>query len=210
MQGFIKKEAEEKAKEIRLKADEEYEIEKALIVRSELAAIDASYQQKLKKALLAQQIQKSTLANKTRLRILGTKEEVLEDLFEDAAKELEKLVKDDKRYGAVLALLIEEGLLALLEPTVNVNVRKVHVDLAKKVVDDAKKAYKDKSGKDVEVKINEGLEDKVIGGAVITNKDGKISVDNTLTERLALLNQGALPAIRLELFGISESRKFFD
>ncbi|CAN3354782.1 V-type proton ATPase subunit E [Diutina catenulata] len=210
MQGFIKKEAEEKAKEIRLKADEEYEIEKASIVRSESAAIDASYQQKLKKASLAQQIQKSTLANKTRLRILGTKEEVLEDLFEDAAKELEKLVKDDKRYGAVLALLIEEGLLALLEPTVNVNVRKVHVDLAKKVVDDAKKAYKDKSGKDVEVKINEGLEDKVIGGAVITNKDGKISVDNTLTERLALLNQGALPAIRLELFGISESRKFFD
>lgn len=49
MQAFIEKEAKEKAKEIRLKADEEYEIEKASTVRLETSAIDATYEQKLKK-----------------------------------------------------------------------------------------------------------------------------------------------------------------
>lgn len=40
MQAFIRKEAEEKAKEIQLKADQEYEIEKTNIVRNETNNID--------------------------------------------------------------------------------------------------------------------------------------------------------------------------
>lgn len=56
MQAFIEKEAKEKAKEIKLKADEEYEIEKASIVRSETAAIDSTYEQKLKETLILYQI----------------------------------------------------------------------------------------------------------------------------------------------------------
>lgn len=64
MKAFIEKEAQEKAKEIRVKADEEYEIEKSSIVRSETAAIDAAHEQKLKKAALAQQITKSLLVTR--------------------------------------------------------------------------------------------------------------------------------------------------
>ena len=40
MQAFIKKEAEEKAREIELKAQQEYEIEKTGLVRNETSAID--------------------------------------------------------------------------------------------------------------------------------------------------------------------------
>ena len=83
---LLKRKLKKKLKEIKLKADEEYEIEKASIVRSETAAIDSTYEQKLKKASLAQQITKSTIGNKTRLRILSTKDEVLQDIFDDAEK----------------------------------------------------------------------------------------------------------------------------
>ncbi|CAN3376068.1 V-type proton ATPase subunit E [Diutina rugosa] len=210
MQGFIKKEAEEKAKEIRLKADEEYEIEKASIVRSESAAIDQIYQQKLKKASLAQQIQKSTAANKSRLKVLDAKEQVLEQLFDEAAESLKKFTKDTDKYTKVMAGLIAEGALTLLEPKATVKVTKADVDVANKAKDEAAKVYKEKTNNDIEITVTEGLEDKEIGGCIVVNGNGAIEVTNTLRERLSLLNEGALPAIRLELFGPSPTRKFFD
>lgn len=47
MQAFIRKEAEEKAKEIQLKADQEYEIEKTNIVRNETNNIDGQLQEQV-------------------------------------------------------------------------------------------------------------------------------------------------------------------
>ena len=52
MQAFIKKEAEEKAREIKLKANQEYEIEKTNLVRQEISNIDANYEKNLKKIYL--------------------------------------------------------------------------------------------------------------------------------------------------------------
>ncbi len=48
--SFIKQEANEKAREIKIKADEEFNIEKAKIVRQETIAIEAFYQKKAKQA----------------------------------------------------------------------------------------------------------------------------------------------------------------
>ena len=48
--SFIKQEAQEKAREIKIKADEEFNIEKAKIVRQETIAIEAFYQKKAKQA----------------------------------------------------------------------------------------------------------------------------------------------------------------
>lgn len=39
---------------------------------------------------------------------------------------------------------------------------------------------------------------------------GKIDINNTLDERLRLLEDTALPAIRNTLFGKNENRKFYD
>lgn len=212
MKAFIEKEAQEKAKEIKLKADEEYEIEKASIVRSETAAIDSTYEQKLKKASLAQQITKSTIGNKTRLRILSTKEEVLNDIFTAAEKELKKTTSKKADYKPVLAGLIEEGLLALLEDKVTVKVREADVALAKEASGDAAKEYETKAKHSVDITVDEKnfLSKDSLGGVVVVNKSGKIEVNNTLEERLKILSQEALPGIRFELFGPSATRKFFD
>lgn len=212
MKTFIEKEAQEKAKEIKLKADEEYEIEKASIVRSETAAIDSTYEQKLKKASLAQQITKSTIGNKTRLRVLATKEDVLNQIFEGAESELKSITKNKGTYKPILTGLIEEGLLALLEKKVSIKVREEDVSLAKEAIEDAVSAFKEKTKYSVDVEIidSDYLSKDTAGGVIVINETGKIEVNNTLEERLKLLNEEALPGLRLELFGISHTRKFFD
>ncbi|KAH3902872.1 probable V-type proton ATPase subunit E [Saccharomycodes ludwigii] len=213
MQAFIKKEAEEKAKEVKLKADQEYEIEKTQIVRSETASIDSAMEEKLKKATLAQQITKSTIANKMRLKVLEAREQMLEDIFQTTEDKLKKDVSSNKaKYKPILKKLILEDLFKLLEPKVIVKVRKQDVPLTKDLVNDLQAEYKKGTGNDIEIVINETdfLSAELAGGCIVSDHLGKITVNNTLEERLKLLREESLPAIRLQLFGPSKTRKFFD
>lgn len=50
MVAFIMQEAAEKSREIQIKADEEFNIEKAKLVRQETTTIEQQYQKKLKQA----------------------------------------------------------------------------------------------------------------------------------------------------------------
>jgi V-type H+-transporting ATPase subunit E len=137
MTAFIRQEAMEKANEIRLKADEEFAIEKSKLVRQETSAIDTSYEKK------------------SRLRILSARQELLDRLFEDAGKKLGDVSKDKNKYQAVLKALILEGAYALNEDKLQVKVRKADNDLAKKAIDDAQTEYKNKLNKDVAITIDE-------------------------------------------------------
>ena len=156
-------------------------------MRSETAAIDELYEKKYKQASLAQQIAKSTVLNKTRLKVLEAREDVLEDVF-------------------------EEGAFALMESKIVVRVKASDVAAAESVTDAAAKFYKEKSGKDVEIIVDKDhpLPDSISGGVVVEGSNGKIDTNNTLEERLKLLSEEALPAIRLQIFGPSTSSKFFD
>lgn len=211
MQAFIKKEAEEKAREIELKAQQEYEIEKTGLVRNEISSIDNNIAARMKKAALKQQIVKSTIANKMRLKVLNTREEVLDSIFEKAKTELRSISSKKGTYKPILQGLILEALLKLLEPEAVVIAREADKQIVESLLEEVAKEYKEKTGMDIVVKISDSYLNKDIsGGVIVSNGDGKIEVDNTLEERLKLLNQEALPAIRLELFGPSETRKFFD
>jgi len=48
------------------------------------------------------------------------------------------------------------------------------------------------------------------GGVIILNGNSRIDINNTLEERLKLLETEALPAVRVSLFGENENRKFRD
>ena len=48
------------------------------------------------------------------------------------------------------------------------------------------------------------------GGVSIVGSSGRIDINNTLEERLRLLETDALPMIRTTLFGKNENRKFYD
>ena len=181
-------------------------------MRSETAAIDELYEKIYKQASLAQQIAKSTVLNKTRLKVLEAREDVLEDVFATAASKLKDITKEKKKYKKVLEGLIEEGAFALMESKIVVRVKASDVAAAESVTDAAAKFYKEKSGKDVEIIVDKDhpLPDSISGGVVVEGSNGKIDTNNTLEERLKLLSEEALPAIRLQIFGPSTSRKFFD
>ena len=48
------------------------------------------------------------------------------------------------------------------------------------------------------------------GGVSVWGGGGKIDINNTLEERLKLLEIDALPMVRVSLFGKNENRKFED
>ena len=48
------------------------------------------------------------------------------------------------------------------------------------------------------------------GGVVIVGGGGKIDINNTLEERLKLLETDALPMVRTILFGQNQNRRFHD
>ena len=155
MTAFIKQEAIEKAREIQIKADEEFAIEKSKLVRQETSAIDSTYAKKYKQASMSQQITRSTLANKTRLKVLGRRQELLNDLFERSRDQLAGYSKDAGKYGEMLKGLVLEGLYALNEQKVAVRARKQDYDALRKAFKEAEKEYKEKVGKEVDVVLDE-------------------------------------------------------
>lgn len=212
MTAFIKQEAMEKAREIEIKADEEFAIEKSKLVRQEQGSIDTQYDKKFKAAAMSQQITRSTVANKTRLKVLSARQELLDGIFEAAHNKLGGSTKDKGEYQNILKNLMLEGFYALNEPKVEVRTRKEDVDLAKKAIDEASKEYKGNMKKDISVSIDEEhpLPQESAGGLTIVGGGGKIDINNTFEERLNLLEDSALPSIRTTLFGKNENRKFYD
>jgi len=211
MTTFIRQEALEKASEIRLKADEEFAIEKSKLVRAETASIDSAYEKKFKQASMSQQITRSTLANRTRLRVLGARQELLDGLFERVGERLGGYTEEKEKYEGILKNLILEGLYALNESKVGVRAREADKDVAQKAIEKAKEEYKKSLGKDVEIFLSEEwLEEGGKGGVNIVGTGGKIDINNTFEERLRLLETEALPMVRTGLFGRNENRRFYD
>lgn len=212
MVSFIHQEALEKAREIQIKADEEFNIEKSKLVRQETQIIDAAYERKFKQAELAQQIARSNVTNKTRLRILAAQQDLLDSIFDQARQKLNDVANEEHKYSEILKNLILEGLYSLNEKNIKIQAREKDYGLVRKAIPEAEKAYKDALGDEVRVEIDEGnpLPADSAGGVIAFGFHGKISVDDTLEERLRLMEAEALPAVRVTLFGPSPNRKFYD
>ncbi|KAF8751238.1 ATPase V1 A1 complex subunit E [Rhizoctonia solani] len=199
MVAFIRQEAMEKAREIKVKADEDFNIEKAKIVRAETLAIDAEYAKKRKQAETAVKIAQSTQTNKSRLKLLHAREQHLSELFTNARNQLLELSKDEQKYEDLLKSIIVQGLLSLLEPSATVSARPKDVGLVEKAVQAAQADA---------------------GGVRLVSGNRRITIDNTLDERLRLLEDRRhaqfidphyldAPEIRTDLFGKNENRKFY-
>lgn len=155
MTAFIRQEASEKAREIEIKANEEFAIEKSKLVRQETDAIDTAYEKKFKQASLSQQITRSTVANKTRLKVLAARQQLLDDIFEQARQRLAEGARDEGRYAAALRGLILEGFYALDEPELQVRAREADYGLVRAAIEQAAEEYKENIGKEVNATIDE-------------------------------------------------------
>jgi V-type H+-transporting ATPase subunit E len=155
MTAFIKQEAMEKGREIEIKADEEFNIEKSKLVRQETQSIDTTYEKKFKQAQMSQQITRSTVANKTRLKVLSARQELLDGIFDSAEKKLSEATKDKGKYEDILKNLALEGFYALNEGKVQVRARKADFDITKKAIKKACEEYSKNLKKDIEASVDE-------------------------------------------------------
>ncbi|PVU87764.1 hypothetical protein BB561_006190 [Smittium simulii] len=212
MIAFIKQEALEKSREIKAKADEEFNIEKAKIVRQESVNIEKLFERKLKQTEFNKKINSSNMINKSRLQLLKQRQEVLNQLFEQAFNKSIDLTKNTEKYQTLLIKLCVQAFEKLSVKTVVVYSLKKDSKIVSKILSKASAQYTKQTGNEISASLNQNhyLEEDCGGGVVVSTKDNKVQVDNSLRARLNICSQELLPLIRVTLLGNSPNRKFFD
>lgn len=212
MMAFIEQEANEKAEEIDAKAEEEFNIEKGRLVQQQRLKIMEYYEKKEKQVELQKKIQSSNMLNQARLKVLKVREDHVRAVLEDARKRLGEVTSDQGRYAQIIESLILQALYQLFESNIVVRVRPQDRDLIKSVLPNVSTKYKDVTGKDVNLVIDNEvqLSQETTGGIELYAHHNKIKINNTLEARLELISQQLVPQIRTALFGRNVNRKFTD
>ncbi|XP_075492294.1 V-type proton ATPase subunit E-like [Primulina tabacum] len=213
MVRFIRQEAEEKANEISVSAEEEFNIEKLQLVEAEKKKIRQEYERKEKQVQVRKKIEYSMQLNTSRIKVLQAQDDLVNSMKESASKELLHVSSDQNSYKKLLKDLIVQSLLRLKEPSVLLRCRKDDAKLVNSVLRAAKEEYAEKA----KVHPPEIVVDNVnlppapsddnahgpfcSGGVVLASRDGKIVFENTLDARLEVVFRKKLPEIRKSLFG---------
>lgn len=100
----------------------------------------------------------------------------------------------------------------LFEDKILVRVRPQDRDLVHSVLPTVATKYKDATGKDVNLVIDDEvqLSQETTGGIELYAHHNKIKISNTMEARLDLISQQLIPQIRNALFGRNVNRKFTD
>ncbi|XP_004302519.1 PREDICTED: V-type proton ATPase subunit E2 [Fragaria vesca subsp. vesca] len=213
MVRFIRQEAEEKANEISVSAEEEFNIEKLQIAEGEKKKIRQEYERKAKQVEVKRKIEYSMQLNASRIKVLQAQDDIITSMKEAAGKELVRVSEDKKAYKKLMKDLIVQSLFRLKEPAVLLRCREVDKKLVESVLEEAKKAYADKGNAPPKVTIDDRVylppppkggdshEQFCSGGVVLASQDGKIVCENTLDARLDVVFRQKLPQIRKRLLG---------
>ncbi|XP_010922792.1 V-type proton ATPase subunit E [Elaeis guineensis] len=217
MVRFIRQEAEEKANEISVSAEEEFNIEKLQLVEAEKRKIRQEYERKEKQVEIRRKIEYSMQLNASRIKVLQAQDDLVNSMKEAASQELLRVSNDSQAYKRLLKGLIVQSLLRLKESSVLLRCREVDRPLVESILNEAKQEYADKA----QVHPPNVNIDRVYlpppptsseahgtfcsGGVVLASQDGKIVCENTLDARLEVAFRQKLPEIRKRLFGKMEA-----
>nr|VDC80888.1 unnamed protein product [Brassica rapa] len=214
MVRFIRQEAEEKANEISVSAEEEFNIEKLQLVEAEKKKIRQDYEKKEKQADVRKKIDYSMQLNASRIKVLQAQDDIVNAMKDQAAKDLLNVSGDEDAYKQLLKDLIVQCLLRLKEPSVLLRCREEDLGLVESILDDAKEEYAGKAN----VHAPEVAVDTTIflpppptssdphalhcsGGVVLASRDGKIVCENTLDARLDVAFRMKLPVKDVDVMG---------
>lgn len=212
MVRFIRQEAEEKANEIAVSAEEEFNVEKLQLVKIEKDKIKQEYERKEKQVEVRKKIEYSMQLNASRLKVLQAQDDLVAAMRESAAQELLAVSEDHRFYKHLLKDLIVQGLLRLKEPAVILRCRKADHWLVQSILEEAREEYADKAKLhtpqifvDEETYLPPAPNADTVGhfcagGIVLASKDGKIVCENTLDTRLNVVFGQKLPEIRKLIF----------
>lgn len=204
MVSFIHQEAEDKAREIRAKAEEDFTIRKLSAVEAAREKIRAEYERRTKQIEVNRKIAQSTEMNAARLEVLKARDSVLRDTYEEAEKKLAEVSKmDPAAYAKLLEQLVLQGLITLQDSEVTVRCRAADKDIVHNAIPSVSEEYVAKTNAPVTVTVDSStfLSDSCVGGIVLLSQGGSILVDNTFESRLEIAYSQNLPQIRQLLFG---------
>ena len=108
MVAFIEQEAAEKANEINVKAEEEFNIEKIRLVQQEKLKITQAYEKKEKLVEVQKKILYSNQLNASRLQVLEARDGHVNKCINDALGQLKKGTQDPNQYKKMLNSLIQQ------------------------------------------------------------------------------------------------------
>ncbi|KAL4419923.1 hypothetical protein ABPG75_007021 [Micractinium tetrahymenae] len=215
---FIKQEAEEKAAEIGVSAEEEFNITKLQLLEAEKAKIRKEFERREGTIEVKKKVEYSKQLNESRLKVLQAREDAVQTLLHEAFSALAALSKDQAAYKRLLTDLLVQALYKLQEPRALVRCRQADVQLVQDAMGAAQAKFKQEFGKpapDMELDTAHPLPpppragththddefQSCCGGVVVTSADGKIVCSNTLDDRLRITYSQNLPDIRTVLFG---------
>lgn len=201
MVSFIRQEANDKANEIRVKAEEDFNIRKLTAVEAARESIRSEYEKKLKAIDVNRKIAQSTEQNIARLDILKARDALLQQTYASAVESLSGLGEED--YAAILKNLIFQGLVVLGDADVVVRCRVADADMVDDMIPGIVEEYVAMTNNQVSVVVDRDsfLPDGSAGGVVLLSQGGTIVVENTFESRLEIAYQQNLPQIRKIMFG---------
>jgi V-type H+-transporting ATPase subunit E len=211
MVNFILQEAHEKANEIRVKTEHDFNLEKQTLVHEAKLSIQEEFAKKEKDREVQERIARSAEIGECRVKKMKLRDELLHTLLSEAGAKC-AVVARGQNYPQLLQKLIVQGLIKIEEDEVTVFCRGEDVATVEKILPAAVKEYVDiikrESGVTLSPKVvlnkdsSKDLTEKSHGGVLLTALNGKIVCDNTMSSRLELVYEELVPSIRAILFPV--------
>lgn len=142
MVNFILQEAEEKANEIRIKTEHDFNLEKQMLVHNAKLKIQDEYTRKEKEREINLRISRSAAIGASRRKKMIAREALLQSLIEDGKEACRNVAsRDPMAYQELLKNLIVQGLIKLYETKVSVRCREMDLALIQAVLTSASQEY---------------------------------------------------------------------
>lgn len=209
MVNFILQEAHEKANEIRVKTEHDFNLEKQTRVHEAKLSIQEEFAKKEKDREIQERIARSAEIGECNVKKMKMRDELLQQLIADAGQKC-AMVARGTNYPQLLQKLIVQGLIKIEENIVTVYCRGEDIATTKSVIDAAVEEYVEIMERESGIKLkpvvtlnsdsSKNLPESSFGGVTLTALNGKIVCDNTMSARLELVYEELLPSIRAILF----------
>lgn len=209
MVNFILQEAHEKANEIRVKTEHDFNLEKQTLVHEAKLNIQDEFTKKEKDREIQERITRSAEIGECRVKKMKIRDDLLQNLVQEAGAKC-AVVTRGQNYPQLLQKLIVQGLIKIEENEVTVFCRTEDLKTVESILPAAIKEYveiiKRESGVTLSPKValntdrSKDLKESSYGGVWLTALSGRIVCDNTMSSRLKLVYEELLPSIRAILF----------
>eukprot|EP01024_Parvocaulis_polyphysoides_P059241 TRINITY_DN63_c0_g1_i3.p1 TRINITY_DN63_c0_g1~~TRINITY_DN63_c0_g1_i3.p1 ORF type:complete len:228 (+),score=50.28 TRINITY_DN63_c0_g1_i3:209-892(+) len=214
MVQFIKQEAEEKANEINVSAEEEFNLEKLQMLEKEKQRIRAEFERREAQIEVQRKIQFSKKLNGQRLEVLKARQVALKDITKEVKVKLMEMTRNTATYKALIVDLLAQAMQRLGDRKQIVKCRQADTSIVQGCLQLAQAKFKSQYNavapeltvdtSDFLPPAPKDLDDEetpsCVGGIAVTSLDGRIVCSNTLDDRLEISYSQNLPTVRSLLF----------